>query len=885
MDSNDNSEASVSPRSSRKLDLIALSALGAGLLVFLLPMLAGWQGVLLDDGAQQAFPRLMAVARHLQQGELPLWDPNTFCGARPFYAMVEGPIYNVLLYPFMLLADLTDPAKAYPVLYLAPLAMFVLLGAAGMYAFGRRVVRVGPAAAALMGAMYATSPEFGVSLVSLHGTCVLALLPWLLLAVGRYLTCRSVAWWCAGVLLAAQLTTASEMNMAFRAFVLTGGIALLWCALGWRCEGWRALLPLGGVVAMLLLSVGLGGVMWAGILEGISWIAETHPVTFDSITCDKNSMDVGNLITLFIPDYNGLISSRHAWGSALNHYHSFILSGGMFGALLVLSSLVSWAWPSARQDTGSQQRRWAIVGAVVQVFTVLVLLGRHTPFLKGLTTILPWFFLVPFPCYFRFAQCWSFALLVGLGLTAWGSASPLGGRLRHLLVGGYVLAVAAAATLLLLQPLDPSTGGKWGGKPACSSLIELGEARWFLTRPALYFGVAALALAAGVRLLRRRQFVLLLAAGALVEAAGVGYLSYYVNEIISRAQEESSIVRYGYARARSPADHPFYALACADSPLAEAQNGGARFTGSSTELDNLAWVVNGHSAMGYDAKPMIVRFEWLITRFTQGYPYQMSAACYPAGFLANMNVGLLVAYEGTVNAGGPRFTRLDGMPAVCLQDSRLSGWPGWSEDALTSPALNVYALPQPLPYVYFQDRVVVAGDGEQASRLLFGDLREAVFVDRAVAQALGTDRTAAPVSGGFSALQQANTIRRIDRRMANSLRIDVEVMRPAMLVRAEVYHEGWRAFVDGKQAPLWQVNFLQQGVWLPAGPHQVELRFMPPNLVRGALVSMASLAVLLAVAAVGCLNRRAQGRGALPMRRRGSGGDVAIIDMDMASRQ
>ena len=44
------------------------------------------------------------------------------------------------------------------------------------------------------------------------------------------------------------------------------------------------------------------------------------------------------------------------------------------------------------------------------------------------------------------------------------------------------------------------------------------------------------------------------------------------------------------------------------------------------------------------------------------------------------------------------------------------------------------------------------------------------------------------------------------------------------LVFAEVYHRTWRAFVDGEEVPLYQVNYILRGVTAPAGKHVVELK-------------------------------------------------------------
>ena len=88
----------------------------------------------------------------------------------------------------------------------------------------------------------------------------------------------------------------------------------------------------------------------------------------------------------------------------------------------------------------------------------------------------------------------------------------------------------------------------------------------------------------------------------------------------------------------------------------------------------------------------------------------------------------------------------------------------------------MYSLPEPLPYVYVQDRVVDIGDERQLDRLVSGDLRRAVYVapDDASglpALSLGHDPGDGPASAAeierFAALQNVNRILRIGRERPN----------------------------------------------------------------------------------------------------------------------
>jgi len=55
-----------------------------------------------------------------------------------------------------------------------------------------------------------------------------------------------------------------------------------------------------------------------------------------------------------------------------------------------------------------------------------------------------------------------------------------------------------------------------------------------------------------------------------------------------------------------------------------------------------------------------------------------------------------------------------------------------------------------------------------------------------------------------------------------------------ILVIAETWFPGWRAAVDGKSAPMRQVDGALQGVWVPGGTHTVEVKYRPLPVIAGA---------------------------------------------------
>lgn len=70
---------------------------------------------------------------------------------------------------------------------------------------------------------------------------------------------------------------------------------------------------------------------------------------------------------------------------------------------------------------------------------------------------------------------------------------------------------------------------------------------------------------------------------------------------------------------------------------------------------------------------------------------------------------------------------------------------------------------------------------------------------------------------------------------------------PAILVLADAYYPGWKAFLDGRETKIFKANHFFRAVALPKGKHQVEFRYEPRSFTIGWIVSAFSLLSVILV--------------------------------------
>jgi hypothetical protein len=222
---------------------------------------------------------------------------------------------------------------------------------------------------------------------------------------------------------------------------------------------------------------------------------------------------------------------------------------------------------------------------------------------------------------------------------------------------------------------------------------------------------------------------------------------------------------------------------------------------------------------------------------------------YDGGLLPLRSYAELKALLVTDEAPVPHFTLAPQAPAhpsarllsafnvrFLLSDGR-QGAPGagWTAHEVAPGAAWLYENEAVLPRAFVVSDVRAEPDPRRALALLRGlDLTASAVIERPVAGlASGAARGAAPAEISHY----------------SSTDLTVEATGPGLLVLSESYYPGWRATVDGVDAPLVRANLHFRGVPLSGGPHRVRVWYDPLSVKLGfAATALALLGNVVALA-------------------------------------
>lgn len=156
-------------------------------------------------------------------------------------------------------------------------------------------------------------------------------------------------------------------------------------------------------------------------------------------------------------------------------------------------------------------------------------------------------------------------------------------------------------------------------------------------------------------------------------------------------------------------------------------------------------------------------------------------------------------------------------------------------DANRQPAIQ--PNPTALPRAFFVNNYAVAKPIDILRHLKLGDFnpKDTVFLEKNISESIEPAH--------FTALVEIKEYKN------EYIKIQTKNLGNNFLFISEIYYEpSWKAYIDGKETPIYKSNYAFRGIIVPAGEHQVELKFRSEKFETGKSFSLVlNIVALLAL--------------------------------------
>ncbi len=171
--------------------------------------------------------------------------------------------------------------------------------------------------------------------------------------------------------------------------------------------------------------------------------------------------------------------------------------------------------------------------------------------------------------------------------------------------------------------------------------------------------------------------------------------------------------------------------------------------------------------------------------------------------------------------------------------------------------VKIYENPAALPRAFVVHEWLVAGDTAAAVEMM----RDPAFDPARAAVVTGDVPFAAVVTGDVPFAATAAPGRgtaEITSYEPERVVVSVATDAPALLVLTDAHYPGWQVTLGGELQPLWQVDGMFRGVFLPVGEHEVVFQYQSRGIRVGAALSAVGLigCLIVALASIGRRRRR-----------------------------
>jgi hypothetical protein len=367
----------------------------------------------------------------IRQGHLPLWNPHYLCG-NPFLGGFE----SALLYPLN-----------WHYLFM-PLAMAINWGIilhvflAGVFTYLWASYRgLHPLAAFLSGVIFMWGGAYYLHIYAGHlpNLCAMVWAPLIFLAIDGLLEKGKAGWTLLGIFAVSMQILAGHPQYVY----FTAITALIYFALNLKQNSGR-LKALCGFVAFYVGALFVTAAQsWTGIA---ALLDSARHLSLDFASSASFSFPPQNLLTVFMPNFFGVLDHGSYWGSWYLWEVSLFI--GMASFIWVIAAVFY---------VPRKQRRWILTMTFVTLF---IAFGAYTPLYHFFYHYIPLFDGMRGISKFAFLSSLFLAMLAGMGMHHWLSNTQVNRRWIFILAGMGMVLVGTG----VLVHFSASRGidGLWG---------------------------------------------------------------------------------------------------------------------------------------------------------------------------------------------------------------------------------------------------------------------------------------------------------------------------------------------------------------------------------------------------------------------------------------
>ncbi|MDO8673329.1 MAG: YfhO family protein, partial [Dehalococcoidia bacterium] len=562
------------------------------------------------------------------------------------------------------------------------------------------------------------------------------------------------------------------------------------------------------VPAMIVLGLGIAAIQMLPTLELAINSVRAGGVGYDFAMA--YSLYSWQLVSLIAPDFFGNPATGDYWGPG-----AYWEISGYIGVLPLLAGGIGLLVPAKR----ARLPRLFFFG--VAVVSLVFALGPYLPVYPFVFSHVPGFDLFQAPARFLFWYALAAAVLAGIGCDALlaRAGSPGPGRL------GRVVFVAGAGLTLAMAAFFVFPGQSEGVRPTFIGA---------LTRLGILLTIAGLLLSTGCRLPGRWwQFCLGLYVVTDLLLFGLPLNPTTLPDVYDEGQTTvTNFLRGGEGIYRV-------------------------YTPDAAFLKKFFTVYSFRTFGATDPSSVRQVSEKAIPNFPMAWRLQESYNYDP------LRVGAAHEFLQAVDASSLDSRLLSLMNVRYVLSDTVS--PVSQLKLVVQAPGPVYENLAPLDRAFFVEQAVMVSSTKEALRAVekpdFDPRRTVILSQR---QPIGVFGLLLDWLGGFYPVSPSFPVGRSEKQGTTLVeyapqRVVVETMfdRAGYLVVSDTYYPGWKAWVNGKSARIWQADGAFRALEVPPGPSVVEIRYEPVAFKAGLLVTILSLVLVLAVTLWTTIRRKA----------------------------